>query len=74
MPPRSVPPKAAPMQAIRLRAVLLALAIIPLNAYWIALTEMVWSSLHFTAASLPLNVVFILCCVIGCNALLRRWS
>jgi hypothetical protein len=62
------------MQAIRLRAVLLALAIIPLNAYWIALTEMVWSSLHFTAASLPLNVVFILCCVIGCNALLRRWS
>ena len=33
---------------------------------------MVVAALH--AASLPLNVVFILCCVIGCNALLRRLS
>ncbi|GIX06244.1 MAG: hypothetical protein KatS3mg115_0647 [Candidatus Poribacteria bacterium] len=44
----------------------------PLNAYWIALTEMVWSSLHFTAASLPLNVVFILSLLLLYNAAIGR--
>ena len=50
---RSAPTNAAPMRAIRLRVVLLALVIIPLNAYWIALTEMVWSSLHFMRLRCP---------------------
>ncbi|MEO2004224.1 MAG: DUF6785 family protein, partial [Candidatus Poribacteria bacterium] len=74
MPSRSAPRARSANQTVRTRAVLLALAIVPLNAYWIALTEMVWSSLHFTAASLPLNVVFILCCGIACNAVLRKLS
>ena len=61
-----------PSIRISWRAVLFALVAIPLNVYWIAITEMVWSSLHFTSASLPLNVIFILCCLLLYNAIVRR--
>lgn len=63
--------KGRPLQHISWRAVIFALLVIPLNTYWIALTEMVWSSLHFTAASLPLNVIFILTCLLLYNAIAR---
>lgn len=53
------------------RAILIGLLLIPINTYWIAMTEMVWSSLHFTAASLPLNVVFILLFLIWLNLLIK---
>jgi len=42
------------------RAILVGLLLVPLNTYWIAMTEMVWTSLHFTVSSLSMNVVFIL--------------
>ena len=53
------------------RAVLIGLLLVPINTYWIAITEMVWSSLHFTAASLPLNVIFILLLLILLNWLVK---
>lgn len=68
------PHKRLPWQRISWKPVFFAIVIIPFNTYWIALTEMVWSSLHFTAASLPLNVIFILFCLIGYNAVARRIS
>ena len=61
-------------QRISPKAVVFAVMLIPVNSYWIAMTEMVWSSLHFTAASLPLNVIFILFGLIGYNGLARRIS
>ena len=61
-------------QGISWKAVVFAVVLIPLNIYWIAVTEMVWSGLHFTAVSLPLNVIFILFCFIGYNAVARRIS
>lgn len=60
------------MKHVSGRAILLAFVLVPLNTYWIALTEMVWSSLHFTAASLLLNVLFILVCLLLYNRLARR--
>ena len=66
--------KNQPVQRISWKPVLFAVAIIPLNTYWIAITEMVWSGLHFTAASLPLNVIFILFWLVGYNAIARRIS
>ena len=59
-------------QGVSWKAFVLAAALIPLNTYWIAVTEMVWSGLHFTAASLPLNVIFILFWLIVYNAIARR--
>lgn len=53
------------------RAILVGLLLIPVNTYWIAMTEIVWSSLRFTAASLPLNVVFILLFLILLNRLVK---
>ena len=59
-------------EGVSWKAFVLAAALIPLNTYWIAVTEMVWSGLHFTAASLPLNVIFILFWLIVYNAIARR--
>ncbi|MFC1714357.1 DUF6785 family protein [Candidatus Poribacteria bacterium] len=53
------------------RAILIGLLLIPVNTYWIAMTEMVWKSLHFTVSSLPMNVVFILLFLILLNWLVR---
>ena len=62
------------IQRISWKAVVFAVALIPLNIYWIAVAEMVWTGLHFTAVSLPLNVIFILFWLIGYNAVARRIS
>ncbi len=53
------------------RAILIGLLLIPVNTYWIAMTEMVWKSLHFTVSSLPMNVVFILLFLILLNWLIK---
>jgi len=53
------------------RAILVGLLLIPVNTYWIAMTEMVWKSLHFTVSSLPMNVVFILLFLIILNRLVN---
>jgi len=53
------------------RAILIGLLLIPVNTYWIAMTEMVWKSLHFTVSSLPMNVVFILLFLILLNRLIK---
>lgn len=61
-------------QGISWKAVVFAIVLIPPNIYWIAVAEMVWTGLHFTAVSLPLNVIFILFWLIGYNAVARRIS
>ncbi len=61
-------------QGISWKAVVFAVVLIPPNIYWIAVAEMVWTGLHFTAVSLPLNVIFILFWLIGYNAVARRIS
>ncbi|SVC92806.1 uncharacterized protein METZ01_LOCUS345660, partial [marine metagenome] len=44
---------------VTLRAVLLGCILLPINAYWIAMVEMVWHGFHFSATSIPMNVIFI---------------
>ncbi len=46
--------------SVTTRAVLIALALIPLNSFWIMQIEIVWYSGHPTCASLFFNTVFIL--------------
>ncbi len=46
----------------------------PINAYWIAMAEMVWHGLHFSATSLPMNVIFILFVLVGINALVEKFK
>ena len=56
------------------RAILVGLLLIPLNTYWIGMTETIWSSLRFTVASLPINVVFILLILVLINWLVKLIS
>src|SRR2546425_1038825 len=61
-------------QAITRRAILLGLLLIPLNVYWVGMTECIWHGLHFTCLSLAMNVVFFLLLLMAGNALVaRRW-
>ena len=64
--------------AISYRAIVLGVLIMPINAYWIAMAEMVWHGLHFSATSLPMNVIFILFLLVPVNSLLQklnpRWA
>ena len=62
--------KNEPLKPISWRAVLVAFALIPLNTYWISISEIIWLSLKLTVAALPLNVIFILC---GLLLLQRGW-
>ncbi len=59
-------------QAVRLRAVLTAVAIIPLNAWWVAMMEAIKYTGHPTTYSLYFNVVIILAALVGVNSLLGR--
>jgi len=61
-------------QAITRRAILLGLLLIPLNVYWVGMTECIWHGLHFTCLSLAMNVVFFLLLLMVGNALVaHRW-
>lgn len=57
---------------ISYRAIIIGILILPLNAYWVAMTEMVWHGLHFSATSLPMNAIFILLFLLLINLLLRK--
>lgn len=58
---------------VSIRSIAIGLILILINTYWIATIEMVWHSLHFTVASLPMNVVFILALLLWVNLLLKKY-
>ena len=58
---------------ITLRAVLLGFILMPVNAYWIAMVEMVWHGFHFSATSIPMNVIFIVFTLALVNAAVHRF-
>lgn len=62
------------LSGVTLRAIIVALILIPLNNYWIFLTEIVRYAGHPTTISLFYNAVFILLLLVGANALLRRFA
>ena len=59
--------------AVTVRAVVISFFLLPINAYWIAMVEMVWHGFHFSATSIPLNVIFIVFTLTLLNELLRRF-
>lgn len=54
------------------KALLIGLILIPINAYWINYTEMIWWAQFPTTMSLFFNVIFCLFILIGFNALVKR--
>jgi hypothetical protein len=58
---------------VTLRAVLIALALMPINVFWVVQVELVWYSGHPTCFSLYYNAVFSLILVLLANGALRRW-
>src|SRR5438874_12663017 len=72
-PDDAAPLPLAPAPAVTARCLLIGLALIPLNIYWIGMTEGVWHGLHFTCLSLPMTAVFYLLCLLALNAGIRRW-
>ncbi len=62
------------LSGVTLRAIVVALILIPLNNYWIFLTEIVRYAGHPTTISLFYNAVFILLLLVGLNMLLRRFA
>ena len=59
-------------KAVTLRSVLLALALLPLNAYWVIQMEVVRYSAHPTTVSLFFNTIFALVVLTVANRGLRR--
>lgn len=55
------------------RAVLLSLLLLPLNLYWIGVTEGVWHALHMTTLSLPMNALMLLLALVTVNRVLTRF-
>lgn len=56
------------------RAILLGLALIPVNSYWVFMTEIIRYQGHPTTISLFYSSIFNLCLLILVNALLRRYA
>ena len=56
------------------RAVLIGLLLIPINSYWIFMTEIIRYLGHPTTISLFYSSVFILLVFVGINAVLRRYK
>ena len=65
------PSLAKPRPPVTARAVLLGLALIPLNAYWVILSELRWYTI-LTLNPLFVTPVFFLLILLGLNAPLRR--
>src|SRR5205823_4710979 len=59
--------------AITARAVALALALVPLNAWWLIETEYVRYADNATTAALFFNAVALILLLLAGNALLARW-
>ncbi len=53
------------------RAVALSLLLLPLNLYWIGITEGLWHALHMTTLSLPMNALMILLVLTWLNHVLH---
>ncbi|MFA0778040.1 MAG: hypothetical protein PVTTEEND_001754 [Candidatus Fervidibacter sp.] len=51
------------------RAVALSLLLLPLNLYWIGVTEGLWHALHMTTLSLPMNALMLLLTLCWLNGL-----
>jgi hypothetical protein len=66
-------PKPTPRK-FRWRLLVLLLILIPANAYWVILSEVVRYAGHPTTISLFYNCVFWLCLLVGVNHLLRRFA
>ena len=60
------------ISGVTLRAIIIALIIIPLNNYWIFMTEIVRYAGHPTTISLFYNSIFMLLLLVGLNQILRR--
>ena len=57
---------------VTVRAVAIAMALMPLNAWWIIRMEVVRYAGHPTTISLFFNVVFVLALLLLANGLIRR--
>jgi hypothetical protein len=55
------------------RAVALSLLLLPLNLYWIGVTEGLWHALHMTTLSLPMNALMLLLTLCWLNGLVGRF-
>lgn len=53
-----------------LRGAIIVMLLLPINAYWIGVTEGLWHALHMTTLSLPMNVLFILIALVLLNKLI----
>lgn len=62
----------APISPIRPRAILLGLVLIPLNCYWVTMTEIKWCSNDSTCVSLFMTVVTIVFFLTLLNALVGK--
>ncbi len=58
---------------VTLRSVIIGLVLIPLNAMWLILSEIMWYSGEPTTLSLFYNVIFILTLLTIGNGLIKRW-
>ncbi len=65
-------PQPGSVRGVTIRSVVIALALIPFNSYWLAMTETVWYAGFPTTISLFYNVVFIIIALTALNALVRR--
>ena len=57
---------------VTLRAILIGILLIPVNAYWVTKSEVVWAFTHATTLSIFFNVIFILFLLSLLNLLLTR--
>ncbi|MCS7264968.1 MAG: hypothetical protein NZ805_09070 [Armatimonadetes bacterium] len=53
------------------RAVAIGILLLPLNLYWIGVTEGLWHALHMTTLSLPMNALMLLLVLTWLNRFLR---
>ena len=58
---------------ITLRSVILGCILMPINAYWIGMEEMLWHGFHFSATSIPMNVIFIIFVLALLNYIAQRF-
>ena len=59
-------------QHITLRAVIIGIILIPLNNYWVMMTEVKWYVLQGTSIPLFVRPIFMLFLIIGLNLLLKK--
>ncbi len=58
---------------VTFRSIIIGLVLIPLNAWWLALSEIMWYSGEPTSLSLFYNVVFLVFLLVLANLLLKRF-